>query len=273
MTFSNLLRSAACLSLLCWSLPAAALAAPAPAGSTTVQDDEKPDKREEVKEMLGNLKGHAGKRGKEDAEAIAIIDTLIKEFENSGPKDRASIVKGIGNTFKEKRGENAEGVRQNQLFMASATALGLMAPESVKTLQTWIGHKSHRKDLAVQRILILSLGDSKDPKAAKTLIDLLVHKDAILQGAAAEGLGKYDGAEEKLRKQAFEGVLKQLIGTKTQMDGDPQDRIARERYDAIAAPMSTALAVLSGQRSRTPEEWQRFWNKNKKKDWDEDLEE
>lgn len=278
MVFSSTrLRRSTCLTLLALALPAtsaAAAAAPAaavPCATALVQDDEKPDKRPEVKEMLGKLKEHASKRGKEDAEAIAVIDSLIKEFENSGPKDRASIAKGIGATLKQKRGMSDENVPQNQMFLAAGTALGLMAPESVKVIEGWIGHKTHRKDLALQRILILSLGESRDPKAAKTLIDLLVHKDATLQGAAAESLGKYDGADQKLRKQAFEGILKILTGTKTQMDADPQDRIARERYDAIAAPMSTALVQLSGQDSRKPEEWRRFWNKNKKKDWDEEL--
>lgn len=252
--------------LAAWSGPALAESSPVP---RVAQDDELPDKREEVATLIDQLKEHAGKRGKEDDDAVAVIDKLVGEFPKSGPKDRGAIVKAIGTTFKQKRQENSEGVRQNQLFMASAISLGLMAPESVKVLQKWIGDKAHRKDLGLQRVLILSLGKSQDPKAAKTLIDLLVHKHPIVQGAAAEALGYYEGSDQKLRKKAFEGILKVLTGVKTQVDTDLNDTIARERYDVIAAPMDTALGLLSGEESRRPQEWRKFWNKNKKRNWDE----
>ena len=52
-------------------------------------------------------------------------------------------------------------------------------------------------------------------------------------------------------------------------DADLTDRIARERYDVIAAPMITTLQALSGADVRDPNEWRTWWNKNKKKNWDE----
>ena len=96
---------------------------------------------------------------------------------------------GCGKAFKEKRREDANGVRDNKLYLAVGVALGEMGPESTAELLSWIQHKTHRKDLALQRVLILSLGKNKDEKKGKkALIDLLVHKDAPVQAATAEAL-------------------------------------------------------------------------------------
>src|SRR5688572_18104246 len=105
-------------------LPAAA----APAAALVAQDPPADD-REEVKAMLAELEKHASQRGKEDPAAIAVIDRMVPAFEESGPKDREAIVKALDKCFKEKRQEDETGARQNQLYLAAATALGEMAPE------------------------------------------------------------------------------------------------------------------------------------------------
>jgi hypothetical protein len=55
---------------------------------------------------------------------------------------------------------------------------------------------------------------------------------------------------------------------KNAVDGDVNDTIARERYDAISASMITTLQRISGHDERDPAAWQRWWNKNKKEDWE-----
>jgi hypothetical protein len=72
----------------------------------------------------------------------------------------------------------------------------------------------------------------------------------------------------KKRKDVFEDILKALDSAKSAMDSDVTDPIARERYDIVSAPMMTSLGRLAGARVDSPEEWRRWWNKNKKKDWD-----
>jgi len=248
------------------------LEARTPAPILVIQDDdeeEKPDKRPEVKELLARLKEHASKRGKEDQQAIEVLDELTQEFEQSGLKDRAAIAKDIGKTLKQKRQEK-DGVRDNKLYLASATALGLMGPESVKPLEGWIGHKTHRKDLPLQRILILSLGKTQVEKSIDTLIDLLDNKDAIVQAASAEALANYDGSDHKVRKDCFKEVLQALMSVHNSVKADVNDTIAQQRYDVIAAPMITTLQVLSGHDERQPDNWQRWWNKNKKRNWDKE---
>src|SRR6185436_19281081 len=88
------------------------------------------DKRPEVATLLDKLKDHAGKAGKEDKDAVAVIDQLNQEFKNSGPKDKALIVKGISHCFEERRLEKEGQPPDNQLYLAAAVALGEMGPDS-----------------------------------------------------------------------------------------------------------------------------------------------
>lgn len=246
--------------------------APPPVPVVAQDDEETPDKRPEIKEQLKRLDGHAGKRGKEDHEAIGIIDQLILEFPQSGPKDRAAIVKGIGKCLGERRKQTEEGMLDNRLHLAAALALGEMGPESAKTLMDWIDHKTLRDDLQLQRQLILSLGKTHTDDAQKPLVDLLTHHEAIMQGAAAEALANYKDEDGDVRKDLFEEILKVLTAAKNLVDADVtlSNPIARERYDVIAAPMITTLQTLSRHDERDPSEWQHWWNKNKKADWDEE---
>jgi hypothetical protein len=258
-------------------LPTAATTTPAPTLTVTPNSiisavqDPAPDKRDEVAVMLGQLKSHAGARnGAEDREAIAIMEALVAEFAKSGPKDRKAIVGAVSNTMKQKRKEDKDGKRDNKLFIAAAQALAQMGPESVKPLTSWIGHKAHKKDLLVQRELILALGMTMDEKSIKTLLDLLKNKDATLQAAASEALGQHSGRDQKVRKEIFEEVLKIVTAAHNLVEQDVTNNIARERYDAIKGSMITTLQIMSGESLREPNQFRTWWNKNKKKNWDED---
>lgn len=258
------------------SLAALVLASPGPAASLASaggapaarQDDPRPDKREEVKELCKKFKEHIGERGKQDVEAIAVVDQMLKEFPQSGPKDREALAKALGDAFKQKRKPNSEGVRDNKLFVAAAVALGEMGPEAVPVLDSWINHKDHRDDLALQRQLILSLGKTKEKAAVKPLIDLLVHHQPTVQAATAEALANFDHLELEGRKEIFKEVLDQITAIKGQVDTDPNNTIERERYDTVRAPMRSVLQKMSKQDFSEPSEWRSWWNNNKNKDWD-----
>ena len=200
---------------------------------------------------------------------MAIIDTLAQEFPESGQKDRKAIAKEIAACLKQKRKQTKEGLFDNKLHRAAAVALGTMGPESVKDLSKWVGHKNFTKDLQTQRELILALGKTKDEDAVDTLVDLLSNHEQKTQAAAAEALTQFADIEQKERKVIFKKVLDQITSAKVDIDNDVTDPIARDRYDTIAGPMLDALRVLSGQEIRDPLEFRTWWNKNKKKDWDE----
>lgn len=238
--------------------------------SLVFQDEVFPDKRPDVKEWLAELKGHVGKRGAEDREAIALIEKLVEEFQVSGKKDRAAIVKGVAKCIEARRKELQEDVPDNALKLAVAKALGAMGPESVRSLSSWVDHKKVRGNLELQRRLVISLGQTKDEDATKVLLDMLDHHEMSIVGAAAEALGQFSELELKVRKKLFQELLKSLMSVKSKKDVIPPDTIAQQWWNAVSAPLMTAMTALSGNKAKNPEEWQRFWNKNKKKNWDEE---
>ena len=197
---------------LCLSVPVSTAFATAPLRPTI--EDEIPDKRPEVEALCDQLKAHVGKAGSADQEAVAVVDKLLQEFKNSGPKDRAAIVTALSKNFEAKRRENEAGVRDNRIFRASAVAMGQMGSDATKAITKWIGAKDHKKDLPVQSDLIHALGKTKDKTAVPDLVGLLEHKDAPLVGAAADALGEFADSDLETRKKAFEGMLKVVMSAK-----------------------------------------------------------
>lgn len=261
------MRTCLILLPLCFSLPATPAAARA---ILAVQDDAAPiaDKRPEVAELIAKLEADVAKNTPAgDTDAVADIDQLLIQFPKSGPKDRASITKALSKCFDAKRREGEGGVPNNKMHIAAAHVLGMMGPESVKPLIGWIGHKDFKKDVAVQRELILALGKTREKEGIKPLTGMLQNKDATLISASATALGSYATSDVAIRKEVFEDLLKVLMSAKGQVDADVNDTIARERYDVIKASIMTSLGQLSGHSEQEPEEFQRWWNKNKKADW------
>jgi len=229
----------------------------------------KPDKRPEVAEKLANLqKLISDRKGEKDTDAIGLIDQLVQDFPNNGPKDRAAVTSALSKCFEQRRMVKEGDPPNNKLYMAAAVALSTMAPEATKELLKWIDHKDLRKDQALQTRLVDSLGKTKDKDALKPLQLLLNSKDDWMVGAAASALANYGELELGERKTVFETILKTLTSAKNQTDSTPNDTVARQRYDVIAAPMITALQKLSKHDERDPSEWQRWWNKNKHDNWD-----
>ena len=254
------------LSLVPSPVPRPALA-PASLAHPQAQSTQNPDERPEVKTLIDELATHVKAKGEKDAEAIGVLDKLVQQFPNSGPKDRVAIVKAVSDCFDAKRVKELEqGVPDDRLYQAAATALGVMGPESVKSLTALIGDKNHRKNLRLQQRLALSLGKTKSADGLKTLLMLLKNKDAPMQAAGAEALANFFDVDLETRKTIFEELLKTLMDQKAKKD-NVTDLEAQERWNTISGPIMETLQKLSGHTEADPEQWQRWWNDNKKKDW------
>jgi len=255
------------LSLLLASLLSfspASVALPGPGQDPAPAADERP----EVKTQLETLATHVKAKGEKDPEAIGVIDALVTEFAQSGPKDRAAIVKALEACFGAKRTKDLEeGIPDDRLYNAAAVALGTMGPESVKPLTSMIGDKNHKKNLRLQQNLALALGKTKSPDGMKTLLGLLKNKDAPMQAAGAEALANYAEIALDARKTVFEELLKTLMDQYAKKEANVTDQEAQERWNVISGPIMQTLQKLSGNAETDPTKWQRWWNDNKKKDW------
>lgn len=239
-----------------------------PAGT---QDEEQiEDKREVVKQLIKTFEGHTKKKGAEDDEAVKVLDQLLSEFGASGPKDRASIVKALEKSLTLKRKDHEDGSKEARVALAAAVCLGEMGPESVKALIGATGGKKLRGNIDLLRRAILSLGKTEDERAIKPLLSLMSDKLPVIQGAAIEALGQFREADQKQRKAIVEDLIKLIMPIKSTVDTDTNDTITREQYDVIGPPTITTLQRLTDQNLRDFNEWQQWWNKNKRADWDAD---
>lgn len=250
----------------------AAAALPAAPPAPLVQDDEEiPDKREVVADLIDELKDHVKKKGKEDDQAIAVIDKLKQEFDRSGPKDREDIVDAIEDAMMAKRKDIRSGKSSTpdvRLAMSSAIVLGYMGPESTKPLIKAATGKKLMRSEALHREAILALGKTAHEDAIDPLLELATYKLAYVQGAAIEGLGNFRDVDQDVRKEIFSELMKNIMPIKAALENDANDVLARERYDVIAPPTITTLQRLTDKTIRDFNEWQTWWNDHKRDDWD-----
>ena len=252
-----------------FSLPAPTVAlTPALASLSLDDDDDLPDKREVVKDLIDQWEDHIKAKGEEDGQAIAVLDKLNMEFANSGPKDRASIVKAVEKGLTLKRKDNEDGTPEVKVGIACAVVMGGMGPESVKPLISIATGKKLRKSEQLHRQSILALGKTKHEDAVKPLLGLIADKEAYIQGAAIEGLGEFREQEQDVRKEIVSDLIKNIMPLKNAVDNDSSDILARERFDVIGPPTITTLQNLTDQNLRDFNEWQSWWNNNKREDWD-----
>jgi hypothetical protein len=248
------------LMLACYASPASAL----------VRQDGPPDNRDAVEGLLDELADYVKKSGRDDlgdSAAIKRVDQLGKEFKLSGPRDKKAIIRGLGRVFLAKRRAEKDGSQKTALFIIAARELGGMGTDATDSLLKWIDSSRHKNDLALQRELILSLGRTKSKKARKELQDLLKDVRPTFKGAAATGLGMFTHEPSKVRKELFEDLLKALMQAQANALG--QSSTAQEIWRALNGPATSSLRKLSRGSASSPEAWQRWWNKNKRRDWDD----
>ena len=122
--------------------------------------------------------------------------------------------------------------------------------------------------------MLKSLGKTKDLNYVKFLTDeARKNIEDTLMAAAGEALAEFADADLKTRKEISKVLIKKFANiyenANANLDsGDLQRKTWEDRYKAVADPWNTTLKKLTKQRLRTPNDWQKFYNKNKAKNWD-----
>lgn len=255
------------LTLLTVALPPAHLHMARPVEQSTFDDDVE-DSRPQVKALKEQLLAHTKKRGEEDGQAIQIITRLSTEFKRSGPKDKKTIIAEITRAMRVRRPTARDGTRPRQLFLEGAKILGGLAPDSVDALVRLAGDRNHKDDHAVRVAILTALGKTKDKKAVKVLTKELDEFHAKVQAGAAEALGQFNHLDHKGRKAIFEDLLKLLMSAQADNQSDPNSSTSADRWRRVSGPCQRSMAKLSGTNEGSANNWRRWWNKNKTRNWD-----
>jgi hypothetical protein len=241
------------------------------------EDPKKPDPKKpdpKVAETIKELKAAVSDRQMaKDVEAIGLIDTLLKDFENYVEKDQRDIVNALADVYRSRQ----RPPDQIGLYEAAAVALGRMGKDGgTALLRAYNEDKIGKRDyVRVRAVILRNLGKVQDESHAKFLTDRAVRdpEDEIM-AAAGEALGNYDAAKQNVRKQIFETLLRKFMevesGAKANLDpGDAQVKSHKDTLTRISDPWNTTMARLTGQTHRTAEDWNRWWNKTgKSSKWD-----
>lgn len=252
--------ASAAVSLLSCVLAVSASQAPAPAGA-------KKDGRKEVAAQISEMAKDTA--AKKDVEAREKMDGLLKEFPESGPKDKKAIADAIAKNLKLIRQPAQGSTEQPMLYIASVVALGQTAEFGAKHLQDAFENRDWKKDLDFRGKILRNLGTTKDAGSVDFLLNVLNSKDYSLIADAATALGNYNQAPEEARKKIVEKLQKHL-NTAQGNAADPTNPAyndLKKKYETINPAMTETLQKLTGQSFREPREWEKWWNENKSKNW------
>ncbi len=235
-----------------------------------------PDKREEIEQLLDELKAHSKKRGAEDEACEPILERLAEEYPKSGPKDRKSILGDVADLLTIKRKELSKDIPNERLHSFAATMLGRMGEDAGPILAKHVGHKKLESKIKAHRAVVLALGVTKWEDGIKVLITALDEDRPEVRAAAAEALGNYTGMEQKARKDIVEELIKVIVPIEETLEQNQQnpgtadiEQFQRD-FDVMRAPVRATLEAMTGTTNGSFRDWNAWWNDNKRKNWDED---
>lgn len=207
-----------------------------------------------------------------DLEARAFLSRWVGVFETMHPKDKLAVVKALDQVYSRAKVRPPE---TQELYEAAAVALSRMEKPGAEVLKKAFGNARFRKSewVSLRARLINSLGAAKETSHLNFILDVALRdpEDQII-AAAGQALGSYEKAELNVRREVVKKLVKRFneIHDASRSDSldDPVAQTKQRTYAAISDPWNTSLGKLTGQAFRTPQDWQRWWNKSKDEDWD-----
>ena len=236
--------------------------------------DAKPDP--EVKAKLDEFKKLIkDRKGAKDGEAIKIIDSVLTGFDKLHPRDKRAFATALYELLKSSKIKRKP--TDARLFKVSVVAFGKTGTDGSKYLANAFKNKKRFGDKqwrSLRAEMLKNLGKTKDLRYVKFLTDEARRNiEDTLMAAAGEALGEFADADLKIRKEISKELIKKFSNiyenANVNLDsGDLQRKTWEDRYKAVADPWNTTLKKLTKQHLRTPNDWQKFYNKNKAKNWD-----
>ena len=126
----------------------------------------------------------------------------------------------------------------------------------------------------IRKGICIALGGSADPKAVDEICDRMRDRDDHVIAAAMEAAGSFRYAKESIRKELFKTLVSVYVPTWNVKESiKPDEKLRRQRaerkWEIIVKPAEKSLRLLSNTTQEDPPAWRRWWNKSKKKKWEE----
>ena len=235
-----------------------------------------PAKDPEVKVQLKALKGLMfDRKVNKDAEAKMIINVLHAKYDKMHPADQVAFAKGIAECLHSSRCKRKP--ERADLFRTTVVALGLLGKNGGKHLTRAYKNKSKFKGkewITLRGEMLESLGNTKDEKQIDFLLDEALRSPVdALMAKAGGALVHFSGSKLKVRQDIAKELIRKFANiygnAKSNLDpGDLQRQTWENRLAAVSDPWNNTLQKLTKQSIRRPLDWQRFYNKEKGKNWD-----
>jgi hypothetical protein len=248
----------------------------AEAAALPLQKKEKkkePKDNPKVEELLDQLHDAIKDRKKsKDGEAIAAMTELTVLFDKINKKQQRKVLKGINEVFRAPRDPS-----QAEIYLAAAEGLSRFGDDGAQLLLKQTDNRKFKgQEWSALRVqLIKLLGRQAVEKHAKPLIEYATREPIdLVRAAAGEALGSFAKYEQKTRKEIVDKLVKEMNSKfNSSNSGDLNDtnrQDAQETFNAIAGPWMASLTKLTGQRLKDPLGWLKWWNNNKRKNWDKE---
>ncbi len=219
----------------------------------------------------------ADKRMQRDADAVLVLQQLAAAYERGlDAPSRRKVANAAASALTKGKLRTPDA----PLYPAAATALSRMGGDGAKALQRAYEAKrfpGKPEWAGVRAQLVLNLGRTRDPGAVEFLCERASRdRDDEVMAAAGETLGNYAEANQGVRKTIAKELITKLGEVETTANrptANPaqpslESETASRTLRAIRTKWMTSIARLTGQRFDDGTEAQRWWNKNKERDWD-----
>lgn len=229
----------------------------------------------EFKKLIGDAKGA------KDVAAIAILDELLKVYPKMKPADQNRFIKGVNACLAKRKIKRESGKGKAELFRRAVRALGSVGPKASKALRTAYEGKTNRKFKgrewdSLKGEMLEQLGVSKDPRNVDLLLEVARRADSdLLRRKAGGSLRHYDKAKLKQRKEICKQLIREWINIDSNARGTTDPNLAQQRARSeqrlagVSGTWNVTLKRLTGQKFKSPQEWQNFYNGSMwKKNWD-----
>lgn len=224
-----------------------------------------------IAEMIKAFKKVVRGKSDKDSEGARILDEFADRFKVLNKKQQKAVAKSSGGAFRARRKPD-----EVVLYLSAGEALARFGEHGASELAKVVKIRRFRKKewSTMRSQMIRLLGRPADKRFIELLLDIaLKDNDEQARGKAGEALGHYSGYSQGTRKKIVEKLVKTLeevySSSKSNLDPNDLDRATWvQRYAAIQDPWMKTLSRMTGQSIKDVQAWTKWWNKNKRSNWD-----